>query len=787
MKKKAFLFVIAVLVLCLTCGMLLVACDKDDNNNNNNNNNNNTEDVFVDAGVDDVFSTVVTKLDAANKADDGEFAFALEVEQTDSEGANSGTLFGLAYEKIGDDYFIYAAAGNDNYVKINAAPLGQIINDVLTLVTANVDGITMKDGYPAFTIFGYEISLSPDVIGSLPTLLSTVLGFDLFDYAEESINGDGAYILHINIADILEQLPGVVKTVAGFIDSEAVAGLPNNASLAQTIEALAGLKSGTIDGYVAKYAGDIFEGQQIKDLAGLLAYFAEAVDTIDVKLAFMFDTRVADDATNPFTDIVAISSDVRDATNAINVLNLNLDATFAGYTEAKSETVAVPGGEDGETTNVITVGGDKKNYEVSVDMNLDIFAALDMLSLVADAELSQTAVDKPVAPTAPGDDATEEERAAYEKAMAEYEAALEDYEAYRAAVDKYFDDNFASTMVGILDKVGYLNITVNEVNEAGEVVGNILTFYLNGADGYAVITANVYSTKDNVLAGEDGVIELGGVYDFEALVDYIIVMMEEGWNGSPETFATGAADPCGVFKHEDANNDGNCDICGNPMPGIMDYVTAVLNMATPNFQMLTDESGAMTGIRLNVQGIIDAVFKNFVSDGKLSIADEFLANLVGGVQDESGQVTFALLGGIEAFDIAVQIPTRVYGAVKTPEAGSYDGEKLACGIAAGNGASVSYDANAYHANRFVLKGDYTVTYIDGTTATLSADKLQLVWVDADSNASGTEVTAYVTVANETLANMIAESNKIGHDTTNYYHNKVAYPLSGLLKITLEVA
>lgn len=775
MKKKAFLFVIAALVLCLTCGMLLVACDKDDDNNNNNNNNN-TEDVFVDASIDDVFSTVVTKLDAANKANDGEFAFALEVEQTDSEGANSGTLFGLAYEKIGDDYFIYAAAGNDNYVKINAAPLGQIINDVLTLVTANVDGITMKDGYPAFTIFGYEISLSPDVIGSLPTLLSTVLGFDLFDYAEESINGDGAYILHINIADILEQLPGVVKTVAGFIDSEAVAGLPNNASLAQTIEALAGLDEGTIDGYVAKYAGDIFEGQQIQTLADLLGYFAEAVDTIDVKLAFMFDTRVADDATNPFTDIVAISSDVRDATNAINVLNLNLDATLAGYTEVT----------DGD--NSITVGGDEKNYEVSVDMNLDLFAAADMLHLVAEAERSQTAVDKPVEPTAPGDDATEEDRAAYEKALAEYKAALKAYEAYRAAVDKYFDDNFASTMVGILDKVGYLNITVNEVNATGEVVGNILTFYLNGADGYAVITANVYSTANNVLAGTDGVIQLGGVYDFEALVDYIIVMMEEGWNGSPETFATGAADPCGVFKHEDTDNDGNCNICGNPMPGIMDYVTAVLNMATSNFQMLTDDSGAMTGIRLNVQGIIDAVFENFVSDGKLSIPDEFLANLVGGVQDAGNdQVTFALLGGIEAFDIAVQIPTRVYGAVSTPAAGSYAGEKLACGIAAGEGAAVSYDANAYYANGFVLEGEYTVTYTDGTTGTLSADDLQLVWVDADSNASGTEVTAYVTVANETLANMIAESDRIGHDTTNYYHNKVAYPLSGLFEITLKVA
>lgn len=780
MKKKAFLFVIAVLVLCLTCGMLLVACDKDDDNNNNNNNNNGPTSSLVSAESGEVMTAVITGLDEANKADDGEFAFSLEIVQSDMNAANYGTLFGLAYEKIGDDYFIYAAAGNGNYIKINGAPIGQILDDLFTILAANVDAFSMQNGYPAISVGGTSISFEPNgLIGSLLPLLG-----DSFLFSGAEMSADGAYVLHLDIAKILNSVPEIIKTVVSMIDKNAAAELPDNATLAQTIEVIANLEPGTIDGYVAQYAGYIFPDQGIDTLDKLIDYLADAVDTIDVKLGFMFDTRVADDNTNPFIDVAGVTDTDR-AENAINVLNLNLDATFAGYTEAES--VPVEGGEDGETTNGITVGGDKKNYEVSVDMNLDIFAALDMLSLVADAELSQTAVDKPVAPTAPGADATDEEKAEYEQAMAEYNTALEKYNAYRAAVDKYFDDNFASTMVGILDKVGYLNITVNEVDKEGKVVGNILTFYLNGADGYAVITANVYSTTGNVLAGEDGVIELGGVYDFEALVDYIIVMMEEGWNGSPETFATDAADPCGVFKHEDANNDGNCDICGNPMPGIMDYVTAVLNMATSNFQMLTDESGAMTGIRLNVQGIIDAVFDNFVSDGKLSIADEFLANLVGGVQDESSQVTFALLGGIEAFDIAVQIPTRVYGAVSTPEAGSYAGEKLACGIAAGNGASVSYDANAYHANRFVLKGDYTVTYIDGTTATLSADKLQLVWVDADSNASGTEVTAYVTVANETLANMITESNEIGHDTTNYYHNKVAYPLSGLLKITLEVA
>lgn len=759
MKKKAFLFVIAVLVLCLTCGMLLVACDKDDDNNNNNNNNNGPTSSLVPAESGEVMTAVITGLDEANKADDGEFAFSLEIVQSDMNAANYGTLFGLAYEKIGDDYFIYAAAGNGNYIKINGAPIGQILDDLFTILAANIDAFSMQNGYPAISVGGTSISFEPNgLIGSLLPLLG-----DSFLFSGAEMSADGAYVLHLDIAKILNSVPEIIKTVVSMIDKNAAAELPDNATLAQTIEVIANLEPNTIDGYVAQYAGLIIKDKEIKTLDELIDYLADAVDTIDVKLGFMFDTRVANDNTNPFIDVAGVTDTDR-AENAINVLNLNLDATFAGYTEAKSETVAVPGGEDGETTNVITVGANEKNYKVSVDMNLDIFAALDMLSLVADAELSQTAVDKPVEPTAPGADATEEDLAAYEEAMAEYKTALEAYEAYRAAVDKYFDDNFASTMVGILDKVGYLNITVNEVNEAGEVVGNILTFYLNGADGYAVITANVYSTAGNVLAGTDGVIELGGVYDFEALVDYIIVMMEEGWNGSPEDFAASAAEP-----------------------DFMTIVTQIIGIATSNFQMLTNESGAMTGIRLNVQGIIDEVFENFVSEGKLSIADAFLANLVGGVQDESGQVTFALLGGIEAFDIAVQIPTRVYGAVSTPAAGSYGGEKLACGIAAGDGAAVSYDANAYYANGFVLNGKYTVTYTDGTTATLSADKLQLVWVDADSNASGTKVTAYVTVANETLANMIAESNKVADGETNYYHNKVAYPLSGLLKITLEVA
>ena len=281
MKKKAFLFVIAVLVLCLTCGMLLVACDKDDDNNNNNNNNNGPTSSLVPAESGEVMTAVITGLDEANKADDGEFAFSLEIVQSDMDAANYGTLFGLAYEKIGDDYFIYAAAGNGNYIKINGAPIGQILDDLFTLLAANVDAFSMQNGYPAISFGDTSISFEPN--GLICSLLPTLGESFLFSGAEMS--ADGAYVLHLDIAKILNSVPEIIGMVAGIIPNVNV---PTNASLAQTIEALAGLDEGTIDGYVAQYAGYIFPDQNIGDLDALIDYLAEAVDTIDVKLCFMF-------------------------------------------------------------------------------------------------------------------------------------------------------------------------------------------------------------------------------------------------------------------------------------------------------------------------------------------------------------------------------------------------------------------------------------------------------------------------------------------------------------------
>lgn len=759
MKKKVFLFVILALVLCLTCGMLLVACNKGGDKPNDNDDDTHTSSL-VGTSVEETIKSVVNGLDAANKAEDGEFAFSIEISQIDKTGA-SQTVFGLGYEEIAGAYYIYAMAGGGSYVKINAASIGTIINDLFDFLAGSVNGFSMSGGYPSVA----GITLSPAIINAvLPAMASNFL----FSGAAESI--DGAYVLDLDLAKIINNLPGIITAVGGFLkDDEGKPLIPEDSdmTLTQIIARIANVEEKTIEDNVVKYGTMIFgEEAKITGVDSLLAYLADMVASIEVKIGFMFDGRVADDATNPFVDVAGIT-DADRAKTAFNILNFNLGATVTGY-EASTE----------EKEGEITVGSKLHTYDVSLETDINIFAALDMLTLVADAERSATA------PAAPGEDATEEELAAYQTA----------YNEYRAKVDAYFDGHFAETMVGMLEKVGYINLTVDDENGK-----NLFTLYINGADGYAVITANVYAAAGNALDKDgDGFIEFGGTYDFEALVDYIIVMMESGWNGSTqpntpaaETTAEGTETPsCPIFSHVDKTGgengaaDGKCDVCGATMPGIMDYASAIINVAKANFKVITGE----TGIRLDLGGILEGVLGlvNVDMAGALSGLDLFVQQLLSVNATGTGLDMFGILGGIEVLDIVVDIPTRVYGAVTTPAAGSFDeetfsadnGTTLVASIDASE-ATITYDGGDT-GNGFVLGGTFAVTDIFGTTTTVNAEDMLLMWVDYDENAaaSGQTVTAFVTVPTDVQNAM---------DGVSDHNNKLAYPLGGVYKLTFTVA
>lgn len=67
----------------------------------------------------------------------------------------------------------------------------------------------------------------------------------------------------------------------------------------------------------------------------------------------------------------------------------------------------------------------------------------------------------------------------------------------------------------ILKQLGYLSVVVNEVEVAsGDLVKNIITIHSNFADGLALV--QIYGEK--IILGQ---LSLGGVYDFDALIDVI--------------------------------------------------------------------------------------------------------------------------------------------------------------------------------------------------------------------------------------------------------------------------
>ena len=127
MKKKIFLAVIAVLVLCLTCGMLLVACNDDKPGPDDG-----TPPVVPpedELSAADALTKIVQNLDevATDKTNNKEFNFGLEIVD---KGNGGNVIFGLATEKYKGKDYLYGAI-NGPYKKFNGFDLGATVQKIL--------------------------------------------------------------------------------------------------------------------------------------------------------------------------------------------------------------------------------------------------------------------------------------------------------------------------------------------------------------------------------------------------------------------------------------------------------------------------------------------------------------------------------------------------------------------------------------------------------------------------------------------------------------------------------
>lgn len=278
MKRKLFFALIMVLVLCLTCGMLLVACDKDPEEEPK-------PDPTPDPStpVTDEVATVWPEITEAIDAGE-EYSIAIEIKNDPEEVA---PLFGLALEVLNGKNIMYAAAGSNVYVKFNGFDLTALFEQIGFI--ANFDIITT---------------------------LSGVVGFGVLFESKVTIYNDNVYDFTVN------SIGGLLEMAGGF-----------NATIAEKI----GMTTEQLDGVIASVAGML----GLKDVTGwstLLSTIGAAIDKYDISVIIGMGDSVENDENDPYAGLISgITPAVRNG-EAKNLFNFSVDGT-AALADGTGETV----------------------------------------------------------------------------------------------------------------------------------------------------------------------------------------------------------------------------------------------------------------------------------------------------------------------------------------------------------------------------------------------------------------------------------------------------------------
>ena len=311
MKKKIFLAVIAIFVICLTCGMLFVACNEKEDDNGGKK----PGDITIESTAGDVLAAVVNELDAVAEGTSKEYNVALEIV------AGDVPVFTLAFEQYEGKDYIYAAVGNE-FVKINGFDVGGVVVEVLNWLVGRDGKIA---GMVPLDAAGFNTS-----VGALLAEMNIL--------SSSSEADDDAYRVGLNMSSIAGLLSGL--NVDGKI---AEAGL-----------------SGLIDPIVGALI-DLLEidlGADEKPSVGaLIDYIGQ---NVDVNAYFGFNDDAADTSTEPFGkfDISKKIAAAREL-SAINLLNISTQLEFEALD------VTEDGGTAAETV--------AHKYVLDIDIDLDPF------------------------------------------------------------------------------------------------------------------------------------------------------------------------------------------------------------------------------------------------------------------------------------------------------------------------------------------------------------------------------------------------------------------------------
>ena len=345
MKRKMFLIVISVLVLCLTCGMLFVACN--DKNEGNDNGGKNPGEIDIPDTAADILTEVVKNFGEVKADTTGAKEFNLGLDITD---ADNKPVFSLVFETIDGDDFIYASVGDDAMTKFNGLDLGGTVETVLSWFGSGL------------SIAGTSIPFDADAFIA-SGLIETVVELNVIGNFAKSSDGN-SYSLQLNLSTIAGLLSSFEKTINDWIANSGYADIINT-----VIDAV-------YDLIIPEEATTSTEGGSDDASPATVTELVEAIaDNYTLTFYFGFEDNTGKDAAaekaaQPFGDL-ALSSKVMAAreADARNLLNFALDGTA----EFKDE--------EGTVTN---------RYDIDVDIDLDIFplipAILDCVTVTVDEE-----------------------------------------------------------------------------------------------------------------------------------------------------------------------------------------------------------------------------------------------------------------------------------------------------------------------------------------------------------------------------------------------------------------
>ena len=335
MKRKLFLALIAVLVICLTCGMLLVACNNKDDNGGGGGGGNNPGGgtVVPPVTAKDIITDAAERFDAVAKDTTGEKEFNLGIELV-AVNENDAVKFALVTETIGGKDYIYGSVNGGDMMAFNGFDLGGTIETVLSWFGGSIMGI----------------ELTPD--GFMNGIVGLALSGLVSSY-QVSENGD-AYQFVINLENVL-------SLVVENIDIEAEiekAGLTDiMGTVASALNSMLGLdvaSPATVTGVLRALATDY----KINIYFGFGEYADKTSESASVK---------------PFGDLAlsdkVVAARPTEDKPAKNLLNF----AFDGTAELKDAEGTVTG-----------------RYDIDVDIDLDIFplipALLDCVKVTVDEE-----------------------------------------------------------------------------------------------------------------------------------------------------------------------------------------------------------------------------------------------------------------------------------------------------------------------------------------------------------------------------------------------------------------